>query len=156
VTAAFSRTELRQFVRFVLVGVLNTAFGYGIYGLFLWVGVGLPLSLLGATVLGVLFNFVTTGRLVFRDFAWHRLPAYLVTYALLWLVGTGGIGWLARQRPYAWVASQVTFLERWPRGWTPLALEQFTAGVLFLPVSTLLTYLLLRTFVHTAAGPRHR
>lgn len=145
--------DVRQFVRFLLVGALNTAFGYGIYGVLLWLGLGLPLSLLGATILGILFNFVSTGRLVFRDFAWRRLPGYLVTYALVWLLGTGIIGWLARLEPYAWLASHVTPLERWFSSWKPLALEQFTAGLLFMPVSALLTYLLLRTFVHSPSAP---
>lgn len=142
-------TEVRQFARFVVVGLLNTAFGYGAYGAFLWLGLGLPLSLLGATVLGILFNFVTTGQLVFRSFAWRQLPRFVIVYGVLWLLGTVVIGWLARLGPYAWLARHVAGLERWSAGWASLALEQFTAGVLFMPVSTLLTYLLLRQFVHT-------
>ena len=27
-----------QFIRFVFVGILNTAFGYGVYCLMLWIG----------------------------------------------------------------------------------------------------------------------
>jgi putative flippase GtrA len=144
--------EVRQFVRFVLVGVVNTAFGYGIYGLLLWLGVVLPLSLLGATVLGILFNFLTTGHLVFRDFSWNRLPRFIAAYALMWLLGTVVISWVAQLGPYAWLATHLVGFERWAQAWRPLALEQFTAGVLVMPASTLLTYLLLRFFVHAPSA----
>ena len=56
-----------QFVRFVLVGILNTAFGYGVYCLMLWIGLSYWWATLIANVLGVLFNFKTTGVLVFKS-----------------------------------------------------------------------------------------
>jgi len=147
--------EVRQFLRFSVVGVVNTAFGYGIYGLLLWLGVSLPLSLLGATVLGILFNFLTTGHLVFRDFAWDRLPRFIAAYGLMWMLGTVVISRVARLAPYAWLAARVDLLEQWSHAWTQLALEQFTAGVLVMPASTLLTYLLLRFFVHAPRTKVH-
>jgi putative flippase GtrA len=53
-----------RFVRFLLVGVLNTIFGYFLYGTLILIGLDYKLAVLLATILGVLFNFQTTGRLV--------------------------------------------------------------------------------------------
>jgi len=84
-------TMLRQlpdfeFVRFLFVGALNTATGYAVYlvGLLaasLSPGVALAL----ATMFGALFNFFTTGRMVFRDNAIKRLPLFLLSYAVVYL-----------------------------------------------------------------------
>jgi putative flippase GtrA len=53
-----------NFARFLLVGVLNTIFGYFLYGTLILIGLDYKLAVLLATILGVLFNFQTTGRLV--------------------------------------------------------------------------------------------
>ncbi len=52
-------------LRFLLVGVLNAAFGYGCFAGFLYLGLHYSAALLVATVLGVAFNFKSTGALVF-------------------------------------------------------------------------------------------
>jgi len=54
-----------EFARFVLVGVLNTLFSYFLYGSLILIGLNYKYAVLLATILGVLFNFQTTGRLVF-------------------------------------------------------------------------------------------
>lgn len=58
---------MEKFAKFLLVGVLNTLFGYGIYLLFLFLGCHYSVAAFMGTVLGVLFNFKTTGLLVFRN-----------------------------------------------------------------------------------------
>ena len=55
----------RKFVRFLLVGVLNTLFGYFSFATLIIIGLDYKLAALLATIIGVLFNFQTTGRLVF-------------------------------------------------------------------------------------------
>jgi putative flippase GtrA len=50
-------TDFAPLLRFLLVGVLNTAFGYLLFALLLALGLKVPLALLLATVGGVLFNF---------------------------------------------------------------------------------------------------
>ena len=54
-----------KLLRFLLVGVLNAAFGYGCFAGFLYLGLHYSAALLLATVLGVAFNFKSTGALVF-------------------------------------------------------------------------------------------
>src|SRR4051812_1092370 len=97
--------ERRRFVRFLLVGMVNTAFGYGVFAVLLLAGLPSALALLLATVIGVVFNFFTTGRMVFESNDRRRLPrfvlAYVVTYsanlALLKLLEAGGVPSLAAQ-----------------------------------------------------------
>ena len=54
-----------KFAKFLLVGVLNTLFGYFLYGSLILIGLNYKYAVLLATIIGVLFNFQTTGRLVF-------------------------------------------------------------------------------------------
>jgi putative flippase GtrA len=90
----------RRFARFLAVGVLNTVFGYTVYALLLFAGLHYATALLLATVVGVLFNFRSTGRLVFgnRDDSrlWRFMGVYLFCYLLnigcLRLLDTAGLG----------------------------------------------------------------
>jgi putative flippase GtrA len=55
-----------QFIRFGLVGVLNTCFGYTAFAI-VYLAVGDEnLAVILATMVGATFNFFTIGRLVFR------------------------------------------------------------------------------------------
>ena len=71
-----------QLLRFVLVGVLNTGFGYLVL---LFGGLAPAAALAAATALGALFNYVTTGRLVFAEQGFQKLPAFLVAYVVIYL-----------------------------------------------------------------------
>lgn len=75
----------RQFLRFLAVGGLNTLFGYGVFSLLVLAGMAPGLALLIATVLGVLFNYCTTGRIVFAVRGWGRLPRFALVYGLTFL-----------------------------------------------------------------------
>ena len=55
------------FVRFALVGLINTGFGYAMFALLILVGVWPAAALVGAAIAGVAFNFQTSRRLVFRS-----------------------------------------------------------------------------------------
>ena len=55
------------FIKFLAVGVLNTLFGYGIFALLLFIGLHYAVASILATICGVLFNFKTTGTLVFNN-----------------------------------------------------------------------------------------
>lgn len=78
-----------RFVRFLLVGALNTVFGYLAFALLLFLGLHYALATLLATVAGVLFNFNTTGRLVFGNRG--RLERFLGVYVLTYLLTVGGL-----------------------------------------------------------------
>jgi len=85
------RARLAQFVRFVLVGGLNTLVGYSLFAVLFLLSGDHRLALLVATVLGVLFNFVTTGRLVFGNRSWGRLPLFVGIYALSFALNLGAL-----------------------------------------------------------------
>ena len=75
-----------KFVRFLLVGALNTLFSYFLYGSLILIGLNYKYAVLLATILGVLFNFQTTGRLVFgsknNKLMFRFVLVYVVTFLL--------------------------------------------------------------------------
>lgn len=55
------------FIKFVLVGIINTMFGYGLFAFLLYCNIHYALASILATIISVLFNFKTTGTLVFKN-----------------------------------------------------------------------------------------
>jgi putative flippase GtrA len=54
-------------IRFILVGILNTIFGYSIWAILLFFGMHYALAVIVSTLFAILFNFKTTGYLVFKN-----------------------------------------------------------------------------------------
>lgn len=81
----------RRFVRFVLVGGLNTAFGYGLFVVALAILPTAFAALCTSTVLGVLFNFVTTGSYVFNSIDPRRLLSFALVYGLVFAYNAIGL-----------------------------------------------------------------
>jgi putative flippase GtrA len=94
-----------QFARFLVVGTLNTAFGYGVFAGLVMLGVDPVPALVATYFVGVPFNYVTTGRFVFRPGgggAFLRfVAAYVVVYffnlALFEMLGLAGASPLLAQ-----------------------------------------------------------
>ena len=78
-----------QFIRFVLVGVLNTIFGYSIYCVMLKIGLSYWWATLIANVLGVMFNFKTTGVLVFKNHNNWLFFRFALCYVLAYFLNVG-------------------------------------------------------------------
>ncbi|MHB8285414.1 MAG: GtrA family protein [Caulobacteraceae bacterium] len=72
--------------RFILVGVLNTAFGYAAFSLVTLLGAKPLLALLIANGVGVAFNFHTARRIVFRRRDSGRPVRFTLLYGVLMLV----------------------------------------------------------------------
>ncbi len=76
----------KRFFRFLLVGGINSLFGYGVYALFVFLGFDYKIAALIGTILGVLFNFLTTGRIVFEStnnlLIFKFIGVYVITYFL--------------------------------------------------------------------------
>ena len=83
--------ESRRFARFLLVGGLNTLVGYGLFAGFILLGAASGLALAGATVLGILFNFGSTGRLVFGSGDAWLLPRFIAVYGVLFLINRAAL-----------------------------------------------------------------
>ena len=75
-----------KFARFLLVGAINTLFGYFLYGSLILIGLNYKYAVLLATIIGVLFNFQTTGKLVFgsknNKLIFRFVLVYVVTFLL--------------------------------------------------------------------------
>jgi len=74
--------ELRRFLIFLLVGVINTLVGYAIFAILLLIGAGDVGAAIGATILGALFNFKSIGKLVFASSGNRMLPRFMAVYAI--------------------------------------------------------------------------
>jgi putative flippase GtrA len=88
--AAETRSStLRQFAKFIVVGVLNTAFGYGVFALLIYIGVSPIPALVVTYVVGASFNFMTTGRFVFQQLHSAALLRFIAAYVVVFLVNAG-------------------------------------------------------------------
>jgi putative flippase GtrA len=77
---------LVQFARFLAVGVLNTLFGLAVFAILILLGLSKGVALAIGWVLGVLFNFQTIGRLVFRSYRPRLLLRFSVGYLTMYIV----------------------------------------------------------------------
>lgn len=84
-----------QFVRFLLVGVLNTLVGYGLYTFFVWVGCNYIWAPFFSTVLGILFNFKTIGVIVFQSHNNRLIGKFFGVYAIVYICNVLGLKCLA-------------------------------------------------------------
>lgn len=75
-----------KFIRFIIVGMVNTAFGYSVFALLLYLNVHYSVAVLLSTILGIIFNFKTTGKLVFKVnnniLIFKFVGVYTITYFL--------------------------------------------------------------------------
>ena len=75
-----------KFIKFILVGILNTAFGYSLFALFIFLNMHYSLAVFLSTVLGILFNFKTIGKLVFDSHDNSLIFRFIFVYVLLYLI----------------------------------------------------------------------
>jgi putative flippase GtrA len=106
-----------QFIKFLFVGGLNTLFGYGIFALFLALGLHYSLAALLGTLLGILFNFKTYGTLVFRNSDNRLLFKFLGVYGTTYLLTVASIAVLKIFHLSAFAAGAIVAL--------PMALISF-------------------------------
>ncbi len=76
----------KRFMRFILIGMLNTAFGYSLYALLIFLGLRFDLAILISTILAVLFNFKTTGTFVFNNKRNNLIIRYFCAYSIIYLL----------------------------------------------------------------------
>jgi len=77
----------KQFILFLLVGLLNTGFGYGLFALLIFLKVHYALASLLSTFLGILFNFKTTGVIVFKNSNNILIFRFFLAYGITYLAG---------------------------------------------------------------------
>jgi putative flippase GtrA len=75
-----------QFARFVLVGVVNTAFGYSIFLLVYAATGNHHIAIAVALTAGVIFSFHSNRRIVFAEAGYRFFAAFVVSYAVIYAV----------------------------------------------------------------------
>ena len=86
-----SRETGRAFGRFLVVGAINTGFGYAVYALLIWLGLSAQPALMLAFAIGVLWNYFTTARLVFRVGGYGRIPQYVGCYLAIYATNAASL-----------------------------------------------------------------
>ena len=86
---------VNRFVRFLFVGGLNTLFGFAIYSLLALSELSTWLVLIASNLAGIAFNFITTGGLVFRDASPSRIPRFIISYGIIFVIYLLLIQWLS-------------------------------------------------------------
>lgn len=81
----FKRVD-RKFMKFLFVGAMNTAFGYFIYALFLTLHASHNIALTIQYILGVLWNFKTTGVIVFKNRDNTRIVRFFLSYVFTYSI----------------------------------------------------------------------
>lgn len=82
--------SLRRLWRYYQIGVINTLFGYGMFALFVAIGLNIFVAQIVAHVLGVTFNYFSYSRHVFQDAAAPKLR-FLLSYTFNYFVGLASL-----------------------------------------------------------------
>ena len=73
--------------KFILIGLLNTMFGYSAYALLVFLGLSFALALLISTVSGIIFNYFTFGQLFFNiGVNLENFIKFIITYLFVYLL----------------------------------------------------------------------
>lgn len=75
-----------RFIRFLFVGGINTLFGYLVFSVFILLQIHYSIASLLATILGVIFNYFTTGRIVFNNSDPNLLIKFFGVYGITYLI----------------------------------------------------------------------
>lgn len=113
------------FIRFIFVGCLNTAFGMAVYCLCIFFGCPYYLATLISNILGVLFNFKTTGVLVFKNHDNKLIIRFILCYVLVYFANT--------------IFVKILIL---------LGFNDYYSGILATPITALCSYSLLKFLVY--------
>lgn len=113
-----------RIVRFVVVGIFNTALCYAVYAGLLLLGLGYAIANFLALVVGVLVGFPTQGAFVFGNRVGGRFFWFLVVWCIIYLFNISLIALLIGR-----------------------GLDAYWAGAISLVPVAMLSYLLQRYFV---------
>lgn len=117
----------KQVIRFIIVGVVNTLFGYGIYALLIFFGLNYVYAVFFATIAGILFNFKTIGHYVFESHDRSLLLKFFIVYTVVYLANVG----------------LIRFFSLW-------GIDYYTAGFLAVVPCAAISFILNRQFVFKA------
>lgn len=116
-----------RIIKFLSAGILNTAFGYFVYAGLLFINVPYLVALFVATVAGVIFNYFSFGRIVFKGIGGRFVfIRFVVAYSLIYAINAALLGLLTEY-----------FL-----------VNPYVGQVLCIPIGVLLSWLLMNYWVY--------
>jgi putative flippase GtrA len=84
---SFGRFSNPKTIKFLSAGILNTLFSYFIYAVLLFIKIPYIFALFIATIAGVIFNYITYGRLVFNNNGnWLVFGKFVSAYSIIYIV----------------------------------------------------------------------
>jgi putative flippase GtrA len=89
IRALFIRLWSIQLLRFLMVGGVNTIFGYTVFAGLILLHLHYVIAALIAQICGVLFNFKTTGTLVFKNKNNRLIVRFIGVYVFTYLLNIG-------------------------------------------------------------------
>lgn len=119
-----ARYKEHHVLRYLIVGTINTGFSYSIYALGLFVGLKYQIANLIALMVGIVFSFKTQGRYVFNNSSNRLFGRYVISWVVIYFVTIILIGKII-----------------------DLGLNAYWAGIVALPFSVGLSYLVQKYFV---------
>jgi putative flippase GtrA len=73
-------------LRFLLVGVLNTAFSYAVYALLITIGLPIAWASLSALLIGVVWSFITQGKIVFKKLSKASFFKFVLNWTVIYFL----------------------------------------------------------------------
>ena len=119
----FAEILKKRFLRFLVVGVINTLFSYTIYALLTFLGVHYSLSIFLANGLGVLFNSKTIGKFVFNVRENHFIFRFFLIYLVIYILSVFSVKFLLQIQVNKYLAGGLIAL--------PMAILSFTLNKKF-------------------------
>lgn len=97
-------------IRYLLIGVINTAVGYSMFALLTYVGLHYAVAVLLSTIIGIFFNFKTFGLFVFGQSNWRLIWRFIAVYGFLYIINVCCIFILMMYVDSVYVASAITLV----------------------------------------------
>ncbi len=122
---------MKKKIKFLIVGLVNTAFGYGLYSGLLFLDISYQIALLVATVVGIIFNYFTFGYAVFDGGNGFKIfGKFIAAYSFIYFSNISMLSVLI--------------------GW--FYFNPYVAQLLCMPVGVLLSWILMNYFVFKNNG----
>ena len=78
--------KIRKFIKFLVIGLINTLFSYIIFFFGILYGLHYSLATLIALILGILFNFYTYGNFVYNNNNTRLITHFFVIYLIIYII----------------------------------------------------------------------
>lgn len=134
----------KKFIKFLLVGCLNTLFGYLMYIIFISTPLKKEIALFFAYIFGVLWNFKTTGVLVFKNNNNKLIFKFILAYVITYFINLFGLNLV---HSFRWGENLANWTLNILNIQTKLDLvKYFDQIILILPIA-MISFILFKTFV---------